>query len=130
VSGKGQKLPGVRYIGGSNGFRGFEGLCLAEPTPEMREGPVCAQSCWQRWPAGARVGWTAWVGSRTHKTHPSTHGDAPNPGPVPADRPSWGGSAAPRLAYWAQGQAQFAPRCRPMRLSEPVSRRPVHRSSI
>jgi hypothetical protein len=40
------------------------------------------------------------------------------------------GSATPRLAYWAQGQAQFAPRCRPMRLSEPVSRRPVHRSSI
>ena len=86
MSGKGQKLPGVRYIGGSNGFRGFEGLCLAEPTPEMREGPVCAQSCWQRWPAGARVGWTAWVGSRTHKTHPSTHGDAPNPSPVPAQR--------------------------------------------
>jgi hypothetical protein len=23
-----------------NGFRGFEGLCLAEPSPEMREGPV------------------------------------------------------------------------------------------
>ena len=40
MSGKGQKLPGVRYIGGSNGFRGFEGLCLAEPSPEMREGPV------------------------------------------------------------------------------------------
>jgi len=40
VSGKGQKLPGVRYIGGSNGFRGFEGLCLAEPTAEMRESPV------------------------------------------------------------------------------------------
>jgi phage/plasmid-associated DNA primase len=37
---KGQKLPGVRYISGSNGFRGFEGLCLATPTTEMRESPV------------------------------------------------------------------------------------------
>jgi phage/plasmid-associated DNA primase len=30
-----QMLPGVRYIGGSNGFRGFEGLRLAALTPEM-----------------------------------------------------------------------------------------------
>jgi phage/plasmid-associated DNA primase len=31
-----QALPGVRYIPGSNGFRGFEGLRLAKPTEAMQ----------------------------------------------------------------------------------------------
>jgi phage/plasmid-associated DNA primase len=36
----GQKLPGAKYIDGSNGFRGFEGLRLAEPTDAMRDTPI------------------------------------------------------------------------------------------
>jgi hypothetical protein len=31
-----ESLPGVRYIPGSNGFRGFEGLRLAKETKEMQ----------------------------------------------------------------------------------------------
>jgi phage/plasmid-associated DNA primase len=37
---------GERYIPGSNGFRGFEGLCLKEPTELMKASP------YYRWPEG------------------------------------------------------------------------------
>jgi hypothetical protein len=38
---------GERYIPGSNGFRGFEGLCLKEPTELMKSSPF------YHWPEGS-----------------------------------------------------------------------------
>jgi phage/plasmid-associated DNA primase len=50
---------GERYIPGSNGFRGFEGMCLKEPSELMKSSP------YHRWPEGS-VGGMGQDRSRHH----------------------------------------------------------------
>jgi len=79
VSGKGQKFAWRpihrRLQTGSAGSRGYAWPSRALRCEKARSRSLLLAAV----AVGARVDRTAWVGSRTHRTHPSTQEDAPNP---------------------------------------------------